>query len=371
MLIVHQYSLLWCITVCGALHNVVHYSVWCITVCGALQRVVYYSVWCITVCGALQYVVHYSMWCITVCGALQRVVYYSVWCLTVCGALQRVVHYSVWCITVCGALQFVVHYSMWCITVCGVLQCVVHYSAWCLTVCGALQCVLHYSVWCITVCGALQCVVPYSVWYITLCGTLQCVVHYNVWCITVSGALQCLVHYSDGSSAPCLVGCDQPKLLWYRRWIRYHAHLRHVSTERLQCRVGLIRRRYVRPVHGVSLLNRVFDSYCYIRTVFGTVDTGKGWHSQIWLRAIGGSTTCRASHKMIHSLSLTTVTHICRRELPHFHYGPTSSFLLLLPPSVRDTGESGRVCKSSDCDFVKCEVCVLCGRDFYRIRTVS
>ena len=36
-----------------------------------------------------------------------------------------------------------------------------------------------------------------------------------------------------------------------------------------------------------------------------------------------------------------------------------------------DTGESGRVCKSSDCDFVKCEVCVLCGRDLYRIRTVS
>ena len=32
-------------------------------------------------------------------------------------------------------------------------------------------------------------------------------------------------------------------------------------------------------------------------------------------------------HKMVHSLSLSTVTYICMRELPHLHHGPTSSFL--------------------------------------------
>ena len=35
--------------------------------------------------------------------------------------------------------------------------------------------------------------------------------------------------------------------------------------------------------------------------MFGTVDTGKGWKSQVCPRAIGGITTC---HKMRHSLSL-------------------------------------------------------------------
>ena len=36
-------------------------------------------------------------------------------------------------------------------------------------------------------------------------------------------------------------------------------------------------------------------------------------------------------HKMRHSLCLTTVTYICMRELPHFHHGPTLSFLYSLP----------------------------------------
>ena len=63
-------------------------------------------------------------------------------------------------------------------------------------------------------------------------------------------------------------------------------------------------------------------------SVFGTVDTGKSIDSQICPRAIEDVLTC---HKMIHSLSLSTVTYICMRELPHFHHGPTSSFLYSQP----------------------------------------
>ena len=62
--------------------------------------------------------------------------------------------------------------------------------------------------------------------------------------------------------------------------------------------------------------------------MFGTIDTGKGWNSN-W----GQSTR----HEMRHSLSLPTVTHICMRELPPFHYGSTSTFLhpqpIKTPPS--------------------------------------
>ena len=60
--------------------------------------------------------------------------------------------------------------------------------------------------------------------------------------------------------------------------------------------------------------------------MFGTVDTGKGWKSQVCPRAIGGITTC---HKMRHSLSLPTVTYICMEELPRFHHSPTTSFCTL------------------------------------------
>ena len=56
--------------------------------------------------------------------------------------------------------------------------------------------------------------------------------------------------------------------------------------------------------------------------MFGSVDTGKGWHSQVCPRVIGSITTY---HKIIHSMSVPTVTHICMRELPHFHHSPTSS----------------------------------------------
>ena len=58
--------------------------------------------------------------------------------------------------------------------------------------------------------------------------------------------------------------------------------------------------------------------------VFGTVDTGKSWDSQVCPHIIGDITTC---HKMRHSLSLPTVIYICMRELPHFRRGPTSSFV--------------------------------------------
>ena len=45
--------------------------------------------------------------------------------------------------------------------------------------------------------------------------------------------------------------------------------------------------------------------------MFGLVDTGKGWNSQVCPRAIEGTTTC---HRMRHSLSLPTVIlHLCER----------------------------------------------------------
>ena len=59
--------------------------------------------------------------------------------------------------------------------------------------------------------------------------------------------------------------------------------------------------------------------------------TGKGWDSQVCPRSIGGIITC---HKMIHSLSVPTVTYVCMRELPHFHHGPASSFLYSQPSQV-------------------------------------
>ena len=74
--------------------------------------------------------------------------------------------------------------------------------------------------------------------------------------------------------------------------------------------------------------------------MFGTVDTGKGWKSQVCPRAIGGITTC---HKMRHSLSLPTVTYICMGELPHFHHSPTTSFLHSQPIQAPQSGP-GLVC---------------------------
>ena len=61
-------------------------------------------------------------------------------------------------------------------------------------------------------------------------------------------------------------------------------------------------------LHQAPLLHRVLDILSNrFLPVFGTFDTGKVWHSQVCPRAIGGINTC---HKMRHSLSLPTVTHI-------------------------------------------------------------
>ena len=69
----------------------------------------------------------------------------------------------------------------------------------------------------------------------------------------------------------------------------------------------------------------------------GTLDTPKCWNSPC---AIFGVTTC---HEMRHSLSLPTVTYICMKELPHFHHGPTSSFLYSQPIQTPPS-EPGLIC---------------------------
>ena len=84
--------------------------------------------------------------------------------------------------------------------------------------------------------------------------------------------------------------------------------------------------------------------------MFGTVDTGKGWKSQVCLRAIGHITTC---HKMRHSLSLPTVTYICMGELPHFHHSPTTSFLHSQPIQACPSGP-GLVCAAGQIMDAKC-----------------
>ena len=66
--------------------------------------------------------------------------------------------------------------------------------------------------------------------------------------------------------------------------------------------------------------------------MFGTVDTGKGWKSQV--------STC---HKMRHSLSLPTVTYICMGEVPHFHHSPTASFLHSQPIQLLQVDQGSSV----------------------------
>ena len=101
----------------------------------------------------------------------------------------------------------------------------------------------------------------------------------------------------------------------------------------------------------LNILNEVFfiaSSILLYRflPVFGTVDTGKGW--QVCLRAIGGITTC---HKMRHNLALPTVTYISMREHPHFHCGPTSSFLHSQPNQTPPSGP-GLICAAGyKCSF--------------------
>ena len=65
------------------------------------------------------------------------------------------------------------------------------------------------------------------------------------------------------------------------------------------------------PTFCSASLHRVLDTLSYrFLPVFDTVDTRKGWNSQVCPRAIGGI-------NMGHSLSLPTVTYICMGELPH------------------------------------------------------
>ena len=90
--------------------------------------------------------------------------------------------------------------------------------------------------------------------------------------------------------------------------------------------------------------------------MFGTVDTGKGWHSQVCPRTIGGIYTC---HKMRHSLSLPTVTYICMREFSHVHHGPTASFLHCQPIQTPPSGP-GYICATGTLRtyHVFCTFCV-------------
>ena len=78
--------------------------------------------------------------------------------------------------------------------------------------------------------------------------------------------------------------------------------------------------------------------------MFGTVDTDKGWHSQVYPRTIGGITTC---HKMRHNMSLPTVTYFCMRELPNCHHDPTS-------PSQQIESKLIQVDQGSSVPLAKC-----------------
>ena len=101
--------------------------------------------------------------------------------------------------------------------------------------------------------------------------------------------------------------------------------------------------RSLRAFHSSThnLLNRVLDTLSYrFLPVFRTVDTSNGWNSQVFPRSIGGINIC---HKMRHSLSLPTVTHICMGELPHFHHCPTTSFLHSQPIQTPPRGP-GLIC---------------------------
>ena len=84
------------------------------------------------------------------------------------------------------------------------------------------------------------------------------------------------------------------------------------------------------------LLHRVLDGHCQIdsskclaQLTPARVGTAMFVHVQL-----GCITTC---HKMIHSMSLPTVTNICMAELPHFGHHPTTSFphsqTIQTPPS--------------------------------------
>ena len=50
---------------------------------------------------------------------------------------------------------------------------------------------------------------------------------------------------------------------------------------------------------------------------------------------------------MTHGMCLPTVTNICRRELPHFHHGMTSSFLKSRPIQTPPSGPEPKTIKKN------------------------
>ena len=73
---------------------------------------------------------------------------------------------------------------------------------------------------------------------------------------------------------------------------------------------------------------------CSAQLTPSRVGTARSVHVQL-----GASTLC---HKMRHIL-YTTVTYNCMGELPHFHHGPTSSFLHSQPIQTPPSGP-GLIC---------------------------
>ena len=100
--------------------------------------------------------------------------------------------------------------------------------------------------------------------------------------------------------------------------------------------------RLISAVHFNTLLHRVLDIHCQIdssqclaQLTSARVGKARSVHMQL-----GASPHC---HKMIHSLSLPTVTYICTGELPHFHHSPTTSFLHSQPIQTPPSGPGAPV----------------------------
>ena len=148
------------------------------------------------------------------------------------------------------------------------------------------------------------------------------------YCILIN--LLHTIHYS----APPKLRQMPPKRYWAEDRSEPSSFFVYVS----KCR----RRHLVLSCRAYATFFIESSLLCHIDSppAFGTVDTGKGWHSQVCPRAIGGISTC---HKMIHSLSLPTVTYICMRALPHFHHGTTTSFLHSQPIQTPPSGP-GLIC---------------------------
>ena len=92
---------------------------------------------------------------------------------------------------------------------------------------------------------------------------------------------------------------------WFTQtWLDIKHKYHDCASVFLNCLFSLLLRR---------ILDILLDRFL---PVFGTVDTGNGWHSQVCPHAIGGINTC---HKMRHSLS------VCHHSHMHL-YGRASTF---------------------------------------------